>query len=264
MRRILLVAMLAVSTAQALASEIDGGSLLFLGDGATFEQLLSGTSGTGVEGLSPDRRSLSAVDSVFDGVPAAPETSLADEVQSLLVRASAQDRQMQETQPDPVQNRSADSRNSTIIHDLVRDATMDDPTHAVASKGDLASTLGVKGNLSVSFDDANPLEDDLEGEPLFTAIRLEAPGVAIAVLFALWSLMAAVVILVHYKQKAEQRRDVAILQSFSRKRVQSVPNPVYPEERALQARPDAYPAHGWRMKNRTANINIDQGQVHAA
>jgi hypothetical protein len=203
------------------------------------------------------------VDSVFLGARAAPEVALDTEVQALISRASTEDRPMQETQPDQGQNRPADSRNSTVIHASARDAAMVDPA-PVAFKGDLVSALEVKSNLTVSFGDADSLHDNREEKLRFMVFSFEMPGVAATILFALWSLLAAVVVLVHYEQKTERRRDITTWQRVSRKSVQPAMKPAHLAERALQAQPDAHPARVWKMKDQTANSNTAPGAVHAA
>jgi hypothetical protein len=256
--------MLAVSAAQSPASEIDKAPLIVLGDDPSFEQLLSGTTGTSGEGLSPGLTSLKKAESAFPVSPSAPESALTDEVQSLLAQPGTEDRQIEMVLPNRGEIHPDDSRNTTVIHPMAGEVATEAPTHAEYSKSNLASVLGMKTNLSFSFHDTDPLGDDQESEPHFKAITLEAHGIATAILFALWSLMTVVVIMVHYKQKADQRRELAILQSYSWKYVQSVPKPLHVEERALQAQPDNFPEYGWRMKSPTANTNIDQGAAYAA
>jgi len=263
MRRFVVVAVLAVSTAKSLASDLGGVPPLVLDGGPSFEQILSTSTEPAVQGLARGRPSVNDVDSVFLGARAAPEVALDTKVQALISRASTEDRPMQETQPDQGQNRPADSRNSTVIHASARDAAMVDPA-PVAPKGDLAKAVGLKSNLNSSSDDANSLWDDQVEKMLFKAFRFETPGVAATILFALWSLMAAVVLLVHYEQNVERRRDIAIWQRLGRKRVQPVTKTAQSAERALQAQPDAHPARVWKMKDQTANSNTAPGAVHAA
>jgi hypothetical protein len=263
MRRFVVVAVLAVSTAKSLASDIGGVPPLVPDGGPSFEQIVSTSTGPAVQGLARGLPSMNDVDSVFLGARAAPEVALDTEVQALIARASTEDRPMQETQPDQGQNRPADSRNSTVIHASARDAAMVDPA-PVASKGDLVSALEVKSNLTVSFGDADSLHDNREEKLRFMVFSFEMPGVAATILFALWSLLAAVVVLVHYEQKTERRRDITTWQRVSRKSVQPAMKPAHLAERALQAQPDAHPARVWKMKDQTANSNTAPGAVHAA
>ena len=263
MRRFVLVAVLAVFTAKSVASEIDGVPLAVLDGGPSFEQILSTSTGPAVKGLAQGRPSMSDVDGVFLGARATPEASSDTEVQALIVRASTEDRPMQKTKPDPGQNRPADSRNATVVHASVRDASMADLA-PVASRGDLASAIGVKSNLNLGLDDASSLGDDQAGKSLFKAFRFEMPSVAATILLALWALMAAVVLLVHYEQKTQRRRDIAIWQRLGRKRVKPAAKPAHSAEQALQARPDALPEREWRMKYQTANSNTAPGAAQAA
>lgn len=264
MRGILLVVALVVPTGQGLASEIGGGSLFLTGDGLTIEQILSATPRADWEGLNQGPLSLDDMDGVLLGSQVALENDLTDNVPPLLVRAGTKDRQMHETNSDLAQNRHADSRNTTVIHPMAGKIAIDDPAPVVASKGDLVLTPGMKSNLSFSFHDANLRGSDPVGKPTFITTRLDGPGVAAAILFALWSLMTVVTILVHFKQEAEQRRDFAMLQSFRWKRVQSRPKSVYPEEEMPQVHHDTHLAHDWRVMNQTANSNTDHGAAHAA
>jgi hypothetical protein len=264
MRWIMLVAVLVVPTAQVLASEIDRGSPSLFGYGPAFEQLLSGTPGLAWEGLNQGRFLSNEVDSVFLRSSDAIGDALPVDVQSALVQPGSEHRQMHETHPDPAQDQTADSRNTTVIHPMAGKSAIDNPGHVIASKGDLASTTVAKNNLNLSFADAIPLGNDQEGEPLFNVISFKGPGFAAVILLALWSLVAAGVLLVHYRQKAEQRRDLAMLRRLSSMRVGSVMMPVPPGERALQARLDALADHEPSTRYRTANSNTNQPIVHAA
>jgi hypothetical protein len=265
MRTILLLAALAVSVVEVLASEIDAPHLFLYEQGATFEQILSGTSDGAGAGRSWDLPSLNDADSIFLRGRTAQAPVLAEELQALIAPAHTEQRPIEAAPAGSDDNLlPAASVNPVAIFASADEAERDDRADGVSARGDLVTTSGTKNDPSSRFEHSGSLGQDGKSDLALSAVKRETLGVAAVILLSLWFALTAVVVAVHAEQKADRRRGLATLHGVVRRSSLLAPRPAHPEERVLQARPDALPAYERQMKNGTANANVGEGAVHAA
>ena len=265
MRTILLLAALAVSVVEVLASEIDAPQLFLHGQGAIFEQVLAGTSDGAGLGRSWDLPLLNDADNIFLRGRTVQTPAIAEELQVLITPAHTEQRKI-ETAPARSDDNllPAASGNQVAIDASADEVEKDDRANGISARGDLASTSERKNDPSSRFDQSGSLGQDGKSDLALSAVKPETLGVAAVILLSLWFALTAVVVAVHAEQKADRRRGLAKLHGVVRRSSLLAPRPAHPEERALQARPDALPAYERQMKNGTANANVGEGAVHAA
>lgn len=265
MRRIVLLAALAVSVVEVLASEIDAPHLFLYEQGTTFEQILSGTSDGAGTGRSWDLPSLNDADSIFLRGRTAQAPVLAEELQALIAPVHTEQRKMEAAPAKSDDNLlPAASGISVEIFASADEEEGDDRADGISARGDLVTASGTKNDPSSRFEHSGALGQDGKSDLASPAVKPETLGVVAVLLLSLWFALTAVVIAVHAEQKADRRRGLATLHGVLRRSSPLVANPAHPEERALEARPNAPPAYERQMTNGTANANVGQGAAHVA
>jgi len=265
MRRIVLLAALAASVEEVLASEIDAPQLVLYEQEATFEQVLAGTSDSAGVGRSWDLPLLNDADTIFLGGRTAQAPVLAEELQALIAPVHTEQRKIEAAPAKSDDNPlPAASGIPVAIFASADEAEGDDRADGISARGDLVTTSGTKNDPSSRFEHSGALGQDGKSDLASPAVKPETLGVAAVLLLSLWFALTAVVIAVHAEQKADRRRGLATLHGVLRRSSLLAPRPAHPDKPILQARPDGFTAYERQMTNGTANANVGQGAAHVA